>query len=85
MAPLSPCEICNVREQCGQLFCPQRGRQFVWEDRQAVIAGGGISSGLLFALSQLTVKIIQFQIIRRCSFHVEKSERHAKLSLLFSC
>lgn len=51
--------------------------------RKTVTAGRGISSSLLIALSQLTVKIIQFQITQRCSFHVEKSERHAKLPLFF--
>lgn len=43
-----------------QPFCLWRGRWAVWEERQAVIAGGGISLSLLFALSQLTVKIILF-------------------------
>lgn len=51
--------------------------------RKTVTAGRGISSSLLIALSQLTVKIIPFQITQRCSFHAEKSERHAKLSLFF--
>lgn len=51
--------------------------------RKTVTAGRGISSSLLIALSHLMVKIIQFQIIQRCSFHVEKSERRAKLSLFF--
>lgn len=60
LALLSPHELCNVRELHGQLFSPQRVHWFVWEERQAVTADGGTSSCPLFALSQLTVKIIPF-------------------------
>lgn len=60
MALLSPCKLCNDRELHWQPFCPQKGHRFLWEEQQAVTAGGGISSSLLFALSQLAVKISQF-------------------------
>lgn len=51
--------------------------------RKTVTAGRAISSSLLIALSQLTVKIIQFQIIQRCSFHVEKIRKACKTLPLF--
>lgn len=47
--------------------------------REEVIPGRGISTSLTFALSQ----IIRFQVIRCCSFHVEKLGRHARLSLFY--